>query len=104
MPGSFKNLIAALVTLREAAFEQFLTLQVDQRLDEFSKIDHPGRKRGAGDLDPDSLEHTLLAIERQSIDVLRDGDDFRCGDTFVFTFDHSLVLVDFDVSVSVQGN
>ena len=37
-------------------------------------------------------------------DVLRDGDDFRCGDTIVFTFDHSLVLVDFDVSVSVQGN
>ncbi len=35
--------------------------------------------------------------------VLRDGDDFRCGDTVVFTFDHSLLLVDFDVSVSVQG-
>ena len=37
-------------------------------------------------------------------DVLRDGDDFRCGDAIVFTFDHSLVLVDFDVTVFVQGS
>jgi hypothetical protein len=34
--------------------------------------------------------------------VLRDGDDFGCGDTIVFTFDHSNLLVDFDVSVAVQ--
>lgn len=36
-------------------------------------------------------------------DVLRDGDDFGCGDTIVFTFDHSDVLVDFDVTPSVEG-
>lgn len=35
-------------------------------------------------------------------DVLRDGDDFSCGDTIVFTFDHSEVLVDFDVVVEVR--
>ncbi|MCH7884473.1 MAG: hypothetical protein IIC01_04415, partial [Planctomycetes bacterium] len=35
-------------------------------------------------------------------DVLRDGDDFSCGDTIVFTFDHSGILVDFDVIVSVD--
>lgn len=34
--------------------------------------------------------------------VLRDGDDFGCGDTIVFTFDHGPVLVDFDISVAVQ--
>lgn len=32
-----------------------------------------------------------------STDVLRDGSDFRCGDTLVFTFDHSNVIVDFRV-------
>jgi len=37
-----------------------------------------------------------------SSDVLRDGDDFSCGDTIVFTFDHSLVLIDFDVTVTVE--
>jgi len=35
--------------------------------------------------------------------VLRDGDDFGCGDTIVFTFDHSDVLVDFDVNVTTQS-
>ncbi|MBN1345685.1 MAG: hypothetical protein JXQ73_23535 [Phycisphaerae bacterium] len=34
-------------------------------------------------------------------DVLRDGDDFGCGDTITFTFDHSLVVLDFDVTVTV---
>lgn len=37
-------------------------------------------------------------------EVLRDGDDFGCGDTIEFTFDHSAVLVDFDISVAVQSN
>jgi hypothetical protein len=34
-------------------------------------------------------------------DVLRDGDDFGCGDTILFTFDHSPALLDFDVTVTV---
>lgn len=38
-----------------------------------------------------------------SSDVLRDGDDFGCGDTITFTFDHSAVLVDFDISIAVQS-
>ncbi len=37
-----------------------------------------------------------------SSDVLRDGDDFSCGDTIVFTFDHSGILLDFDVTVSID--
>ena len=34
--------------------------------------------------------------------VLRDGDDFSCGDTIVFTFDHSGILLDFDVTESIE--
>lgn len=34
--------------------------------------------------------------------VLRDGDDFSCGDTIVFTFDHSGILLDFDVTDSIE--
>ncbi len=35
-------------------------------------------------------------------DVIRDGHDFGCGDTIVFTFSHSDVIFDFDVSEDVQ--
>jgi len=36
-------------------------------------------------------------------DVLRDGDEFGCGDTIVFTFDHSNAILDFDVTVTTQS-
>lgn len=36
--------------------------------------------------------------------VQRDGSDFGCRDTVVFTFDHTPVLVDFAVSESVERN
>lgn len=35
--------------------------------------------------------------------VLRDGQAFNCNDVITFTFDHSSVLVDFNVSTSVSG-
>ena len=35
-------------------------------------------------------------------DVLRDGDDFGCGDTIVFTFDHSDLIFDFEIDVDVE--
>ena len=35
-------------------------------------------------------------------DVLRDGDDFGCGDTIVFTFDHSDLIFDFEIEVDVE--
>jgi hypothetical protein len=35
-------------------------------------------------------------------EVQRDGSDFNCRDTVVFTFDHSALLLDFAVSVSVE--
>lgn len=34
--------------------------------------------------------------------VLRDGDDFGCGDTIEFRFVHSDLIVDFDVTTSVE--
>jgi len=36
--------------------------------------------------------------------VQRDGSEFGCGDTITFTFDHSDLIVDFDVSTSIQSN
>jgi len=33
--------------------------------------------------------------------VLRDGDDFNCGSQIIFTFTHSDVILDFNVSTSV---
>lgn len=36
-------------------------------------------------------------------DVLRDNTDFSCGDTVIFTFDHTGLLIDFDVTTSVLG-
>ena len=38
-----------------------------------------------------------------STDVLRDGDDFNCGSTITLTFDHSVTILDFDVTVSTSG-
>ncbi|MCA9257111.1 MAG: hypothetical protein KDA33_15785 [Phycisphaerales bacterium] len=34
--------------------------------------------------------------------VLRDGDDFNCGDRITFTFDHSAQITDFDVTTTVD--
>ena len=33
-------------------------------------------------------------------DVLRDGDDFGCGDRITFTFSHTAAIFDFDVTVT----
>lgn len=35
--------------------------------------------------------------------VLRDGDDYNCGDTIEFRFDHTALIVDFDISVAVSS-
>ncbi len=35
-------------------------------------------------------------------DVLRDGNEFGCGDTVTFTFDHSDALFDFSIAVKVE--
>ncbi len=35
-------------------------------------------------------------------DVLRDGDEFGCGDTITFTFDHSDAIFDFSIAVDFE--
>ncbi len=35
-------------------------------------------------------------------DVLRDGNEFGCGDTVTFTFEHSDAIFDFSIAVSVE--
>lgn len=37
-----------------------------------------------------------------SSDVLRDGDDFGCGDRITFTFTHSALIVDFQITTEVR--
>ncbi len=37
-----------------------------------------------------------------STGVYRDSHDFHCGDTLTFTFDHSVLIVDFGVTFSAQ--
>ena len=44
-----------------------------------------------GDIGPDT-----------NTDVLRDGTHFNCNDTLTFTFDHSDIVVDFDVTFTAM--
>jgi len=53
-------------------------------------------------IDEADLELVGQTGPETSTDVLRDGDDFGCGDTINFIFDHSEALIDFDVEVLVQ--
>lgn len=51
----------------------------------------------------DRAELQSIGTPSDETDVLRDGDDFACGDTIVFTFDHSLNVFDFSVTVDVEN-
>ncbi len=42
-----------------------------------------------------------IGVDTES-EILRDGDDFGCGDTITFTFRHSANLTDFDVTTNVR--
>lgn len=55
------------------------------------------------------IEHADLRIigglgPEASTDVLRDGHEFSCGSTITFTFSHSVILTDFDVTYSVTNH
>jgi len=63
--------------------------------------------RDCDDLQAIVIDHAELMIVGQigpeaDTDVLRDGDDFGCGDTIDFTFDHGPLVLDFDVSTAVR--
>ncbi len=36
-------------------------------------------------------------------ELLKDGSNFSCGDTITYTFDHSQLLIDFDITTSVTS-
>lgn len=64
-------------------------------------------ERDCGDLQAIIIDDADLEVIGQvgpetRSDLLRDGSDFSCGDTIVFTFTHSALLVDFDVDEFVQ--
>lgn len=54
---------------------------------------------GALMIEDAELQSGLLQPDTSS-DVVRQGADFSCGGHIVFTFTHSEVLIDFDVSIS----
>jgi len=64
--------------------------------------------RSCGELQAVRVENADLRViggigPSTNSDVVRDSDEFNCGDTIEFTFDNSAVVVDFAVSVSVQA-
>ena len=69
-----EHLHRGFVHLDQIMGQQLVPQQVDQRLYQLTRLDHPVRQRGAGDVDADALQDGLLAIERQSILVLGDGN------------------------------
>ena len=63
--------------------------------------------RDCDDLQAIILENADLRVlggigPKDSSDVLRDGDEFGCGDHIIFTFDHSDVLLDFRATPTVE--
>ena len=61
------------------------------------------------DLQAIMIEQAELVIisgigPEESTGVYRDGTDFNCGDTLVFTFTHPVLPTDLDISFAVQGS
>ncbi|GJM25194.1 MAG: hypothetical protein DHS20C16_16090 [Phycisphaerae bacterium] len=52
-------------------------------------------------IDEAELQAPLIS-PKEDTDVIVDGDNFSCGDTIVYTFSHSDILIDFDISTSIQ--
>jgi hypothetical protein len=88
--------------------EDLLTELGESRNDTIAAGDTTSFTRDCDDLQAIIVEHAELRVlgglgPTTSSDVLRDGTDFGCGDRVTFTFDHSAVVVDFDVTVAVTG-
>jgi hypothetical protein len=52
-------------------------------------------------IDEAELQAPLLTL-KEDTDVIVDGDNFRCGDTIVYTFTHSEVIIDFNILTAIQ--
>jgi hypothetical protein len=63
--------------------------------------------RGCEDLQAIMIEDADLLViggmgPEANTNVLRDGDDFGCGSTIVFTFSHSAAVTDFEITTLVE--
>lgn len=66
-----KYLEGGLVHLHEYRLQEFLPHEINERLDNLTHRDGPAAQRRAADLDAQSGEDPLLAIEREAIGELR---------------------------------
>ncbi len=94
--GDDQNILEALLT--EIGEEMRLTIGTGEQIT-FS--------RDCDDLQAILIDDAdLLLVGRLGpevkTDVLRDGDEFGCGDTITFTFDHSDALFDFSIAVDFE--
>ena len=77
--------------------------EVDYRVDAGGTVDFT---RDCDNLQAIIIKNAALDVvgdigPQKSTEVLRDGDDFGCGDQITFTFDHSDLILDFDIAVAV---
>jgi len=49
----------------------------------------------------DARLQALLLTPDDDTELLQDGTDFDCGDTITYTFTHSAILTDFEISTAV---
>ncbi len=94
--GDDQNILEALLT--EIGEEMTLTIGAGEQFT-FS--------RDCDDLQAIIIDDADLLLIGQlgpevKTDVLRDGNEFGCGDTVTFTFEHSDTIFDFSIAVTVE--
>ena len=94
--GADQNILEALLT--EIGEEMTLTIGAGEQ-STFS--------RDCDDLQAIIIDDADLLLVGQlgpevKTDVLRDGNEFGCGDTITFTFDHSDAIFDFSIAVNFE--
>ncbi len=94
--GDDQNILEALLT--EVGEEMTLTIGAGEQ-STFS--------RDCDDLQAIIIDDADLLLVGQlgpevKTDVLRDGNEFGCGDTITFTFDHSDAIFDFSITVDFE--
>ncbi len=94
--GDDQNILEALLT--EIGEEMTLTIGTGEQFT-FS--------RDCDDLQAIIIDDADLLVIGQlgpevKTDVLRDGNEFGCGDTITFTFDHSDAIFDFSITVDFE--
>lgn len=85
--------------LEEIGDEERYTLKPGESIDFFRDCD---------EIQAVFVDHAELTIVGQigpeaDSEVLRDGDDYDCGDTVEFRFDHSALIADFQVTTRVRS-